>query len=109
MKRQLRSKGFNIIISNQKIVDLEAKCRKVHGEAVIESIIIAFSVPTKVTEKLFSYSNVKIDGKKTTTSYRIRDLGEYSPCSCKNFDNLLRRSPVWLLVPPPSDSSFEYI
>lgn len=61
MRTSEKSEGHSLITSNRQIEDIEAHCRKVHAEAVIESIILTFSVPIKVADKLFSREKESLD------------------------------------------------
>lgn len=54
MRPSQKSEGHSLITSKEQINNIEAHCRKVHAEAVIESILLAFSAPIKVADKLFS-------------------------------------------------------
>ena len=64
MKNQRRSEGISFISSDQKIVDLESHCRKIHSEAVIEAVVLAFSAPLKAADKLFASSPKPADGEQ---------------------------------------------
>ena len=67
MRGSEKSEGHSLNSSNKQIKDLEAHCRKVHAEAVIESKKIAFSAPLKVADKLFSKGKALDRGKATTS------------------------------------------
>ena len=62
-----KSEGHSLITSKSHIKDIEAHCRKVHAEAVIESIKIAFSAPIKVRDRLFSKEKKPLDQEQTVT------------------------------------------
>ena len=66
MKSKRKSEGISVISSDQQVVDLETHCRKVHSEAVVESIILAFSAPIKAADKLFSKSKESLEGDQAT-------------------------------------------
>ena len=65
MRSSNKTEGFSLLTSNPQIQNLEAHCRKIHAEAVIESIKIAFATPSKVGEKLFS-KNKEFNEKENT-------------------------------------------
>lgn len=54
MRASEKSEGYSLITSNRRIKDIEVYCRKVHAEAVIESLKLAFFTPIKFGAKLFS-------------------------------------------------------
>lgn len=62
MKSKGKCEGISVITSDQKVADLETHCRKVHSEAVIESIVLAFSAPIKAADKMFSKRKEPLDG-----------------------------------------------
>ena len=64
MKTSQKCEGFSLVSSDPRINNIEAHCRKVHGEAVIESIRIAFSAPIDVADKLFSTKEKPSDRDK---------------------------------------------
>ena len=68
MRASEKSEGHILITSNKQIKNIEAHCRKVHAEAVIESIKLAFSAPTNVADKLFSKKKGSIDRGQTASS-----------------------------------------
>ena len=61
MRPSEKSEGHSLITSNDRIKNIEEHCRKIHAEAVIESIRLAFSAPVNAAEKLFSKENESLD------------------------------------------------
>ena len=61
MRPSEKSEGHSLITSKEQIKNIETHCRKIHAEAVIESIKLAFSVPIKVADKLFSGEKESLD------------------------------------------------
>lgn len=61
MRASERSEGYSLITADKQIKDIEAHCRKVHAEAVIESFRIIFFAPLRVCEMLFSKEKNPID------------------------------------------------
>lgn len=68
MKYSHKTEGYSLITARPEIRDIEAHCRKVHAEAVIESIKIAFSAPIKVSDRLFSSDEKPLDREEKATS-----------------------------------------
>ena len=66
MKSKRKSEGISIITSDQRVVDLESHCRKVHAEAVVESLALAFSAPIKAADKLFSMDKKQFANEQDT-------------------------------------------
>ena len=64
MKTSQKSEGFSLVSSDPRINKIEAHCRKVHGEAVNESVRIAFSAPINVAEELFATKKEPYDRDK---------------------------------------------
>lgn len=68
MRSSNKTEGFSLVTSKPHIRDIEAHCRKVHAEAVIESFKIAFSAPIEVCDRLFSKEKKSLDQEQTAPS-----------------------------------------
>lgn len=68
MRASEKSEGHSLITSRKHIKDIEAHCRKVHAEAVIASIILAFFAPIKVADKMFFKKKELPHGGESATS-----------------------------------------
>ena len=49
-----KSEGHSLITSKKHIKDIEAHCRKIHADAVVDSFIMFFTVPLKLMCRLIS-------------------------------------------------------
>ena len=61
MRASEKSEGHSLITANKQVRDIEAHCRKVRAEAVIESFKILFFAPMNVSERLFCKEKKAID------------------------------------------------
>ena len=68
MKYSHKTEGYSLITSQPEIRDIEAHCRKVHADAVIESFKIAFSAPIDVCDRLISKEKKSLDQEQTAPS-----------------------------------------
>jgi hypothetical protein len=67
MRSNNKTEGFSWVTSQPQIRDIEAHCRKVHADAVIESFRIAFAAPIEVCDRLFSKEKKPLDREQTAT------------------------------------------
>ena len=60
MRANVKTEGMSTITSKQHIKDIEAYCRKIHAEAVINSFIMLFTIPSKAADSFYEASAEQI-------------------------------------------------